>query len=316
MNFSFKPASLTLVLALSAISTAHAAAPVGKQVTAAIELQGGSESNAKWRAPLTSAYKIHVFVPKNGTATNALYRVYPKGKRAGSTGCLSSDVRFPCYEASIDQTQYQNAWTQLTVDNDPATQWEFIQGRGYVTAVASNLGAAELLNLSALVRFENQTIQIGKTYQGGIIFYVDNSGEHGLVAAQTDQSTGIQWYNGSYLDTGATATAVGTGAANTTKINKTQGAGAYAASLAANLVLGGYDDWFLPSKDELELMYKNIGQGAPAPLTNVGGFAAASYWSSSENGNDEAWFWHFGAGIRDRGYYRNSTFYVRAARAF
>lgn len=317
MRYTLTSTFCAIVLALSATSTIHAAAPAGKQVSAAIELQGGSESNAKWNAPFTSAYKVHVFVPKNATATNALYHIYPNGKRAGSTECLSTDAKFPCYEASIDQTQHANAWTQLTVNGDPETQWAFTKGKGYVTAVASNLAATELLNLSALVRFENQTIQIGKTYQGGLIFYIDGTGEHGLVAAPKDltDSAGIKWYNGSYIGTGATATAVGTGAANTDKIIKVQGAGNYAAQLAANLVSGGYDDWFLPSWDELNLMYKNIGQGAAAPLTNVGGFAVGYYWSSSEVNSYDAWGQYFGGGFQDH-YYKAADILVRAVRAF
>lgn len=310
-----KLSALSLTLALMSLNTSHAAPPVGKQVTGAVILQGGSDSAVKWPTPLTDSYKVHVFTPNNGTATNALYRVYPSGKRAGSTACLSTDAKFPCYEVTVDQTQHQNAWTQLMQNDDPATKWNFIKGKGYVTLVASNLSAAELLSASALVRFENQTITIGKTYQGGIIFYVDNSGEHGLVAAATDQSTGIQWYNGTYLYTGATATAVGNGAANTTKIIQAQGAGAYAAKLADDLVLGSYSDWFLPSKNELNLIYQNIGPGAAAPLTNVGGFASNYYWSSSENINEGAWAQYFVDGYQDY-YFKHVTFSVRAVRAF
>ena len=116
MRFTHPSTLCAVALALSAVTTAHAAAPQGKQVSAAIELQGGSESNAKWNAPFTSAYKVHVFVPKNAAVTNALYHIYPKGKRAGSTECLSSDAKFPCYEASIDQTQQANTWAQLTLN--------------------------------------------------------------------------------------------------------------------------------------------------------------------------------------------------------
>jgi hypothetical protein len=110
------------------------------------------------------------------------------------------------------------------------------------------------------------------------------------IAAPTDQSpaSGVLWYNGSFIGTGATATAVGTGKANTTAIVTVQGVGSYAAKLCDDLVIGAYSDWYLPSKDELDLMYKNIGQGAAAPLTNIGGFSASNYyWTSSEQGKQQ-----------------------------
>ena len=304
---------LTLVLAVMSVNMAQAVTPAGKQVVGAIALQGASDSAVKWLAPSTIPYKVHVFVPKTGTTTNALYRVYPKGKRAGSTTCLSTDVNHPCFEVSVDQTLHSNSWVQLTLNNDTATQWDFIRNKGYVVAVASNLGTRELLNLSALARFEDTVIiGIGKTYQGGLIFYVDGTGAHGLIAAPTDQSVEIQWWNGSFIATGATGIAVGTGLANTNKIVTAQGAGSYAAELCFNLVLGAYSDWFLPSKDELNLMYQNIGRGAALPLTNVGGFAAA-YWSSSEYGNGKgiAWVQSFGSGVQDY----TGKHYARAVRA-
>jgi len=91
-------------------------------------------------------------------------------------------------------------------------------------------------------------------------------------------------------------------------------------------VIGKYNDWFLPSKDELNLMYKNIGPGAAKPLTNIGGFKPHNnynlhnYWSSSENTGHYAWSQGFGSGLFGGGFQYNwfkvNTFYVRAARAF
>jgi len=166
---------------------------------------------------------------------------------------------------------------------------------------------SDSVNLDA-IRFKRETqLAVGIYYLGGIIAYIDDTGKHGLIAAPNDQSDGIQWYNGSYIDTGATETAIGTGKTNTTKIVQSQGNGAYAAKLCDDLVLNGYSDWYLPSKDELNILYQNRNA--------IGGFSGDVYWSSSEYNLNFAWFQHF--------YYsnqiytaKNYTYGVRAVRAF
>jgi hypothetical protein len=147
-------------------------------------------------------------------------------------------------------------------------------------------------------------------YQGGIKFYVDNTGEHGLVAAPNDQSIGAEWSSGSFILTNATGTAIGTGKANTTTIVITIGAGSYAAKICDDLVLNGYDDWFLPSKDELDSLYKH--------KNIVGGFSPVTYyWSSSESSASSAWAQSFMNGGQDsRPAKLRNEFNVRAIRAF
>ena len=158
-------------------------------------------------------------------------------------------------------------------------------------------------------------LSIGDTYQGGIIFYLDATGCHGLIAAPSDQSTGIQWYNGSYIDTRAYGSGLFEGKYNTEMINFSQGGATSAAAICGNLSLGGYNDWYLPSIEELNKMYQNIGQGNALGLGNVGGFATNYYWSSTEVGSDGAWIQGFGNGVQ--GYYAKfNTYYVRAVRAF
>jgi hypothetical protein len=160
----------------------------------------------------------------------------------------------------------------------------------------------------------NSAVAIGDTHQGGIIFYLDGNGG-GLVAAPTDQSTEAEW--GCYLTliSGADDTAIGTGNQNTIDIEAGCTTSATAADICANLALGGYSDWFLPSKDELNKMYLNIGQGSP--LGNVGNFANDNYWSSSEIGSPVAWDQDFDPDDPDQGISEKlGPLYVRAVRAF
>ena len=181
----------------------------------------------------------------------------------------------------------------------------------YVRAYATNSVGTAYGN--ALSFTTNAALAIGDSYQGGIIFYLDGLGG-GLIAAPTNQSSGI-W--GCSTDiSGADGTAIGTGAQNTIDIEAGCSYAGTAADICANLVLSGYTDWFLPSKDELNLMYQNIGQGNALGLGNVGGFDNNNrYRSSSEFDDLSAWTQIFGNGFQDYNY-KSAPYYVRAVRAF
>ena len=160
----------------------------------------------------------------------------------------------------------------------------------------------------------NTPLVLGDTYQGGIVFYLDGNGG-GLIAAPTDQSTGTDWGCTGTIISGADGTAIGTGAQNTIDIEAGCTTPGTAADICANLTLGGYSDWFLPSKDELNEMYLNIGQGNALGLNNIGGFSPSGYWSSTENFYDDAWEQYFSNGYQ--GYFnKNYPNYVRSVRAF
>ncbi len=150
-------------------------------------------------------------------------------------------------------------------------------------------------------------LEIGQMYQGGIIAYIDDTGKHGLIAAPEDQSAGIPWHKGDYMKTGATGTTIGTGKSNTEKIVQAQGKGNYAAKLCYDLVLHGYDDWYLPSINELEILYRN--------KQAIGLFFNSCYWSSSEDTDDAAWYQYFNSGDRNTNY-KNDRCRVRAVRTF
>jgi hypothetical protein len=158
---------------------------------------------------------------------------------------------------------------------------------------------------------------IGKTYQGGIIAYLDTLDGTGLIAAPTDQSYGVAWGCYGTLISGADGTAIGTGSQNTADILAGCSETNIAAYLCDTLTLGGYNDWFLPSRDELDKLHENIGQGNALGLGNVGGFATNFYWSSSEYDGNKAWiqrFWPRALDIRSKS--TNYNYLVRAVRAF
>jgi len=182
-------------------------------------------------------------------------------------------------------------------------------GIDYLEADTFSMGS------SNVILYAKWSVLRGTGPAGGLIFYDKGSVSDGwryLEAALSDQSTGIQWYNSADITTSATGIALGTGPVNTIKIIDSQGetTTAYAAGLARAYSGGSYDDWFLPSKDELNQMYTNLHNIS----TPVGGFDAAAYWSSTEFNASRAWFVNFFGGQFDDP--KNLTLHVRAARAF
>ena len=152
---------------------------------------------------------------------------------------------------------------------------------------------------------------IGEHFGGGIIFYLNKSGKHGLIAASADLEEPAFWSSKDTLN-GAADTALGSGSVNTVRIYRTQGypkyeADDYAALECMGLNLNGYQDWFLPSLNELNEMYKN--------KTTVGGFQPFSYWSSSESNATKAWFKNFIDGSQVR-QVKTARYALRPVRKF
>jgi hypothetical protein len=173
--------------------------------------------------------------------------------------------------------------------------------------------------------------QVGDLAEGGIVFYVDETGQHGLVAASEDLTEGATDPNGFGFDgyewgcffenvSGADGQAIGTGYQNTMDIVSqgcvTENGGITAVQAALDAEVNGYIDWYLPSIDELNVMYNTIGPGGLE--SNTGGFEISInsyYWSSSEINNMTAWGVYFDNGDAEISS-KNNARIVRVIRAF
>lgn len=175
---------------------------------------------------------------------------------------------------------------------------------GQVLSTASD-GSLQWLSLTS----STTTHRIGERFGGGIVFYVYDNGKHGLIAATSDQATFVRW--GTTTAVNAVRDGINAGMANTERIILVQGsAGDYAAQIAANYQGGGYGDWYLPSKYELNLLFQK--------KAFVGLFPGFTYWSSNESGSDNAWGQDF-SDIWGAQFYTNRTqkhSSVRAIRSF
>ena len=164
--------------------------------------------------------------------------------------------------------------------------------------------------------------EIGDEFQGGILFYLDETGQYGLVAAMEDLSGTYEWgcdaidINGDNSNVSPELQSIGTGLQNTLEIVAVCSETPIAASEALAYESEGYSDWFLPSKDELVEMYNTIGNGGPEG--NIGGFSSNSnhwYWSSSEISNLGAWIVNFVTAL-EADVSKGSTRKVRVIRSF
>jgi hypothetical protein len=165
------------------------------------------------------------------------------------------------------------------------------------------------------------TYKVGdKGPAGGTIFYVnlsDTDGWRYLEAAPASTEMKAAW-----SVTGATAKTrddIGAGKQNTQAILDliATGQNCRAAMLCENLVSGGYDDWFLPSKNELNLMFVYLKE------RGIGGFKEDWYWSSSAGSGNGVWTQRFSDGVQtgDGSYssydgHKSKEHLVRAIRQF
>ena len=166
------------------------------------------------------------------------------------------------------------------------------------------------------------THYIGEHFGGGVIFHLCKdslAAEHGLIVAKTNLSSSYVWSSNSALLIGATAQSSWDGLSNSNAIVAMGGISA--AKLCIDLVSGGQSDWYLPSIDELSLLWHNRFN-VNKTLSTINGATVfpliAHYWSSTENTTDNSWAFDFLNGTANT-YglaFKNLNYNVRAIRAF
>ena len=152
--------------------------------------------------------------------------------------------------------------------------------------------------------------EIGESYQGGIVFWVDETRQHGLIVAKIDanQGAGIQWQNGDSGDkiTNARGNGLYAGLSNThlivgqQTIDDQEGNFAALSAQSFSVLSDGvssctdtkvcYGNWYLPSFNELQLLRTNLYS------KGVGNFSEGLYWSSNEDSVNQAKSLHWVSG--------------------
>ncbi len=244
----------------------------------------------------------------------------------------------PAVSANFDFTDAANGdllqfngtkWVKVTPDYIS----DYTVNESDVTAHESAITVTEsqISDLGTYIETESDPTvtkySVGDFAHGGIVFWVDESGQHGLVCSKKDQSTfGVYWNQGINKSSQAKGDGIYAGEANTSLIIAANVAlgehlNTYAARLCNEYKIkeGGtiYGDWYLPSMEELMLMYRHRAAIDATANKNFGSsFASSDYWSSTEYTTTHARYLSFDSGNKNVTSKFGNKLRVRAIRSF
>ena len=300
-----------------------------------IDLNGGANYTIMGTSQLLSVpYALHAKTAESITGgiteTDPIYTAWDKSYNDLTDKPSITDS----VNAILDTT---TQFVRTEVDGSVTNEIQTISRTGLTVSLSNGGGtyqdsintyaAGDGINITNNVVSEHK-YQIGDFAQGGIVFWLDETGEHGLVCAKSDLDGGYgeRWagtLSGTLVDTQAKGDGPYAGETNTAIIIAVQvanGTGGFCAARTCNeLVITEngktYGDWYLPSKEELNLMYENK-ETIDATATSNGGtaFASSKYWSSTEYDDNAAYYQDFSDGFQ--GNANKITFKVRAIRSF
>ena len=251
-----------------------------------------------WTSSQASATFVWYQLFQDGTQFTDANGIIPQvaGKKlAGNKDYTASPVHVG---SDFKATPFQVIGISAFPNNQSAPTWN------YVSATTSNP--------SCSAGGANTVCNIGDIGPGGGIVFHDAGkdeywGRYLEIAPQSCEGVRLPWRpagnektvykdaNGqSAAELRVLAKGVGMGKVNTRIVTLALGAGGYAAKYAEDSNCSGVDDWFLPSKDELDLAYNRLAQNrVGGQNTPVGGFNKGYYWTSTDYNNKTAWSQYF-----------------------
>ena len=234
--------------------------------------------------------------PNTDATNNSGFKCIPAGIRDFSTGALFQGI------GAVSEL-----WTALQYDISESTYILLTFNNGTTSFANYNKNAGMSVRLI-------KDYEIGDLAYGGVVAHLLEEGDegynpnvqHGLIATIANVSVGAEWGCEGVL-IGSDGIIIGTGNQNTEDIVAGCLTAGIAAKLCKDLVQGGYNDWYLPSKDELNQLYIN--------RVAIGGFSTSNYWSSSEDTSNGVWYQDFSDGSTND-YSKTNLTAVRAIRTF
>lgn len=179
------------------------------------------------------------------------------------------------------------------------------QAMSYLAMIATNENE---LPTSSTIKSEPTAHYIGEYYGGGIVFYLDEEGKHGLITATIDKSTRKRNRGETYIHTNEVRDGITTGTFNTKRLNAMKGTDENDAQVAENYQETKLSDWYLPTRYDLIKLYRN--------RSVIGGYSEfAKGWKSTEVSSVNEWYQSFVTGGEFSNGKDDAT-YIRVIRKF
>lgn len=225
-------------------------------------------------AALTGGSNKRAYISTNGNVLNLGLSNNNTGGRIEFYGqglkrlTMNADGRFGI--GSISPTQKLDVDGQVRIRNLPSAA----STDSYVTADAS--GNLRIKSSST------PSYAVGDFAQGGVIFWLSPDGRHGKVVSIHNIENVNQWSNITNIAVGHSARSLTNGAGNTAAIINQPGHETSAAQICSDFVYGGYNDWYLPAKNECDLVFSHQMTIDATALINGGDILLSLLWTSTE----------------------------------